>query len=81
MSPLLAIPRKLWGLFVDDGSLAMALVMWCAAAGLILPRIVPFGEWDAVILFVGCLTALLINVALAVRRHGDNPQARRRRRG
>ena len=75
MSVLFAVTRKLWSLFVDDGSLAAALVIWCAAAGLILPRVVAFGEWSAVILFVGCLAVLLVNVALAVRRHGEGRRA------
>jgi hypothetical protein len=69
MNTVFAIPRELWGLFVDDGSLALALVLWCAAAGLILPRLISSSAWNAPILFVGCLAILLVNVALAVRRH------------
>jgi hypothetical protein len=67
VTALLAIARKFFALFVDDGSLALALVAWCVAAGLILPRVIPAGEWDAAVFFGGCLAVLLINVAVAVR--------------
>jgi uncharacterized membrane protein YhaH (DUF805 family) len=60
--------RELWGLFVDDGSLALALILWCIAAGLILPRVLWMADWNAPILFLGCLVILLSNVAVAVRR-------------
>jgi hypothetical protein len=69
MSALVTALRELWGLFVDDGSLALALVLWCAAVGLILPRIGVSGEWSGPILFIGCLVILLGNIALAARRH------------
>ena len=69
MNKVLTIARELWSLFVDDGSLAMALVIWCAAAGLILPRLVASREGDAAILFLGCLAILLFNVTAATRHH------------
>lgn len=67
MNTFLAILRELLGLFVDDGSLALALVAWCATAGFILPR-VPFSGWDGVVLAVGCIAILLGNVTMAARR-------------
>jgi hypothetical protein len=69
MNKVLTIARELWSLFVDDGSLAMALVIWCAVVGLIVPRLVVSREADAVILFLGCLAILLFNVAAATRHH------------
>jgi hypothetical protein len=68
MSALVTSARELWGLFVDDGSLALALVLWCAAAGLALPPLGLPEEWNGPILFVGCLAILLGNVATTVRR-------------
>jgi uncharacterized membrane protein YhaH (DUF805 family) len=69
MNAFFAILRQLLGLFVDDGSLALALVVWCAAAGLILPRVIPFSEWEGVVLVIGCIAILLTNVTVTVRRH------------
>jgi hypothetical protein len=59
---------ELWGLFVDDGRLALALVLWCIAAGSILPRMFWSSAWNGPILFFGCLVILLANVALTARR-------------
>ncbi len=69
MSSLLAAVRQLWGLFVDDGSLAITLVIWCAGAGFVLPRSISFNDWNAPILFVGCVAILLANVVLTARHH------------
>jgi hypothetical protein len=68
MRMLLAVPRELWRLFVDDGSLALALVIWCAAVGAVLPWILPYREWDAAALFLGCISILFIDVAVTVLR-------------
>ena len=69
MKALLSMLRELWSLFVDDGILALALVLWCAIAGLILPRLPPVGEWSGAIFFVGCLAILLIDIVMAIPRH------------
>lgn len=67
MMTLRAVLAEIVHLFVDDGSLALALVAWCAViglAGLALPRLLPtFGP----ALFLGCATILLVNVVLAAR--------------
>jgi hypothetical protein len=68
MKILLTILRELWGLFIDDGSLALALVVWCALAALALPRLLPLSDWDAPVLFLGCLVILLANVAVSAKR-------------
>jgi hypothetical protein len=64
---LFAIALKSWGLFVDDGSLAAALVIWCAIVGLVIPRLVPSSHAGAMALAAGCIAILLLNVAEAVR--------------
>lgn len=67
MSILNTILTKLWGLFVDDSSLALALLGWVALAVWLLPAS-PFNpEAHAPVLFVGCLAVLLINVLFAAR--------------
>lgn len=62
-----AIISEIIGLFVDDGFLALALVLWCAAIGLgavLLPTLLPaLGP----ILFVGCAAILLGTVLRAAR--------------
>ena len=67
MITLRAVLAEIVHLFVDDGSLALALVTWCAViglAGLALPTLLPaFGP----ALFLGCAAILLVNVVLATR--------------
>src|SRR3954447_14211269 len=49
-----AILAEIVGLFVDDGSLALGVLLWCAAVGIstsLLPSLIPVG---APIWFVGC---------------------------
>lgn len=79
MSSLFAALRQLWHLFVDDGSLAGALVVWCGCVGFLLPRLIPFSGWNAPILFLGCIAILLVNIAMAARHHRlrgqENPNA------
>jgi hypothetical protein len=60
--------KELLGLFVDDGSLALAILVWCAVAGLALPELPALDPWRAPILFLGCLLILMTNVTLAARR-------------
>ncbi|HYZ24326.1 MAG TPA: hypothetical protein VE690_19415 [Rhodopila sp.] len=54
-------------LFVDDGSLALALVGWCAAAGVGVALLPGLGVVSGLVLFLGCALILLANVALAGR--------------
>jgi len=62
MRTVRAILAELAGPFVDDGSLALGLVLWCAAVGIgasLLPSLIPLG---APIWFVGCALILLGSV-------------------
>jgi hypothetical protein len=68
MNILRGIIAEVVHLFVDSGSLALALVIWCAAvrvATAILPR---FPGAMGPVLFVGCAAILLINITRAARR-------------
>lgn len=67
MSIVKTVLTELWGLFVDDGSLALALVGWVALAIWLLPASAIDPAAHAPILFVGCLSILLINVLVASR--------------
>lgn len=68
MKLIAAILKELWGLFIDDGSLALALVLWCLIAGFALPALLPQGSWNSALFFVGCVLILLVNVIVASRR-------------
>jgi len=69
MKDLLAIPRDLVGLFVDDGSLAAVLVLWSALAWYALPGLPANAGWDGPILFLGYLMILAENLRRAALRH------------
>ncbi len=51
------------GLFVDDGSFAVAIVAWLAFCWLVLPRLGFAPVWLPAILFVG-LALILVESAL-----------------
>jgi len=54
--------RRLLGLFVDDGSIAAALILWSAAAGYLLPALPINAGWDGPILILGYLAILAENL-------------------
>jgi hypothetical protein len=67
MNTLVAVFRELAGLFVDDGSLALAIlavVVLAAISATLMPG-VPLAA--GAILLLGCLGVLLANVARAGR--------------
>ena len=68
MSALATAAREIWGLFVDDGKLAIGLVVWCAIAGLIFPRLPMTPEADALLLAFGCIAILIATVLAAGRK-------------
>jgi hypothetical protein len=72
MSWLKTIVREILGLFVDNGSLAIAIVFWLAVTGLILPRFSSANPWNAVILFVGLGLILIENAIREARRSPSN---------
>lgn len=69
MGTLRAILHEIIGLFVDDGSLALALVVWCALVGLLVLAVsgVPMAAAGAALL-AGCVAILLVNVVTAARK-------------
>jgi len=60
------------GLFVDDGSLALAILAWLAVAWLALPRLPLPPGWPPAILFAGLA---LILVESTLRRAGSRVPA------
>ena len=53
MQWLRTIVHEVFGLFVDDGSFALAILAWLAAVWLLLPRIGVSPLWRGPILFAG----------------------------
>ena len=62
MSALIALFRQLAGLFVDDGSLALAILGVVVLAALLAFLVPNLSAVAGAILLFGCLGALLANV-------------------
>ena len=59
---------ELWGLFVEDGRYALAIVVWLLLAWLALPLLDMGSGWNAVILAAGLLAILVESVLHRARR-------------
>jgi hypothetical protein len=59
---LKTIARELLGLFVDDGSFAVAIVAWLCASALALKYVLHHGPWSGPILFLGMIAILAESV-------------------
>lgn len=68
MSRLVAIFHEIFGLFIDDGSLAIGILVWIAIVALALPALGAPEVWRAILLFAGCVIILIENVARSARR-------------
>jgi hypothetical protein len=60
---LRAIAREVWGLFVDDGSFAIAILAWVAIVLIAARRIATGARWLGPALFIG-LAVVLVQSAL-----------------
>jgi len=74
MTRLISALRELLGLFVDDGSLAIAILAWIGIVALALPALGLPGLWRAIALFLGCALILAENVARSARRSRSRHQ-------
>jgi len=63
MSMLVAVFRELTGLFVDDGSLVLAILAIVVLASILAELVPGFSLATGAILLFGCLGVLLENVA------------------
>ena len=61
MSSLKSIWSELIGLFVDDGSFAVAILVWLLACGLVLPRLGLHPVLPPAILFAGLIVVLALS--------------------
>ena len=67
MKVLLNALQEVYGLFVDDGSFALAILVWVAIAAFVFTRL-PGTAWRAPLLFIGLIVLLLENVWRTARR-------------
>ena len=55
---------ELFGLFVDNGRFAIAILVWVALAWLTFPHLLPPG-WDAIALAVGLIVILIVSTTVS----------------
>jgi hypothetical protein len=68
MSVILGIAREIYGLFVDDGAFALAILLAVALAALVA-GLLPDGAWLAgLLLIASCLGLLFVSAARAASR-------------
>ena len=65
---LKSILREVVGLFVDDGSFAIAILVWLVLAVVALPHVTARTHWTGPILFVGLALVLVESVLRFSRR-------------
>ena len=68
MSGLRKLLAELWGLFVDDGRYALAIVAWLLLAWRGLPLLGLGGGWNASVFAAGLLAILVESVLRRARR-------------
>ena len=68
MNGLRTALAELWGLFVEDGRYALAIVAWLLLAWRVLPLLQLSGGWNALVFAAGLL-AILVESVLRRARH------------
>ena len=72
MKVLKTAVEELFGLFVEDGTLAIGILIWIAVAAFIFPAIPGFAAFRPYALFGGLIVLLLENVWRSAKRHFAN---------
>ena len=65
---LKSIAREILGLFVDDGSFAIGILVWVVLAVGVLPRVASGARWAGPALFAGLALILIESVLRYARR-------------
>jgi hypothetical protein len=63
-----SIAREVVGLFVDDGSFALAILVWLALVVVVLPRVAAGAHWAGLALLAGLAVILIESVLRFSRR-------------
>lgn len=58
MKAIITAVRELWGLFVEDGSFTVGILVCLALGFFVIPRLVANEQWRGPLLF-GCLALML----------------------
>ena len=66
MTRLRRFARELWGLFIDDGIFALAILIWIGLCIASPAELLP-DHWKSPVLFVGIAAILIRSAAGAVR--------------
>ena len=74
MKWLRRLVRELWGLFVEDGRYAGAILIWVALSAFVLPKVLP-STWNGPALFVGLIAILFANVRRSAKALGKVRQS------
>lgn len=67
MNRLRSAGKEVWGLFVEDGSFALAIAIWVAITIFVLPKLLPEG-WRGPVEFAGFAALLIENVLRSTKR-------------
>lgn len=67
MNGMVQVLKEIWGLFVEDGSYAIAILVWTAIVVFLLTLIVP-DVWRGPCLFLGLIAVLIENVTRSARK-------------
>lgn len=67
MKVILTALQEIYGLFVEDGSYAVAIVVWLLIVGCVFPHIPGGGTWRGPVFFAGMAALLLENVVRSAR--------------
>jgi membrane protein implicated in regulation of membrane protease activity len=70
MNWLKPILREIFGLFVDDASLAAAILLWLSLVKILTPHISIAARWSGIILFAG----LALILAESTTRYAKRPR-------
>ena len=66
--------HEIFGLFVEDGSFAIAIIVWLGIVWLLLPRLAVFSRGNGLILFAG-LACVLVESTLRYARTSGQPKS------
>ena len=69
MKAVVTAVTEVFGLFVEDGSLAIGILVWVGLAAFVFPLIPGSSGWHAPVLFTGLVILLVENVWRSARRH------------
>jgi hypothetical protein len=68
MNALTTAIREVWGLFVEDVSLTVGILVCLAVARFVLPRVIPGADWRGPVLFIALAVVLFQNVYRSARK-------------